>query len=141
MLSKTKLESGLLEMCLALGVTATTTSYYHFQYPYANGFTIIIDTQDGSGVDSFNLKLPSEFAFYERSWSHRAGEGTETMCGVIPASQLSPDVFHTIEANVYYGGYPSYSKYSRLVVDGEIISEISGYLISEVAIVLIYQEP
>jgi len=135
-LSKTKLQIGLEKMCLALGVTAANTSYYHFQYPYANRLMIIIDKQEGHGTDSFNLMLPSEFTFYERSWSHRAGDDTDTICGVLTAVQLSTDTSHTVEADVstsLYGG-------SYLKIDDELISSIFGGLISEVAIALVYFE-
>jgi len=111
-LTSTKLKEGLTKMCNAMGVTATSMNYYHFQYPYANKWMIITDD------DSFNLKIPSEFTVYERSismytqatnWYRRAYiDGVEiggvtggptpgtTKCWQLTASQLTPDVFHTV---------------------------------------------
>lgn len=139
-LTKTKLQIGLQEMCSALGVTPTDINYYHFQYPYAYKLMISIDWQEGSGTDSFNIKIPSEFTFYERSWSHRGGDGTATSCGLLTAVQLSPDTFHTVDARVYIAGYPSYARLSYFNLDGEQISLIDGASISEVGIVLVYRE-
>jgi len=120
-LTKTKLQVGLEQMGLALGVTVTDAKYYNFQYPYADKWMIIIESREGSGEDSFNLKIPGEFTVYERSWSHyaqHAGSGFpgynrayfridgseinrinnsgETVCGQLTVTQLSPDVFHTV---------------------------------------------
>jgi hypothetical protein len=140
-LTKTKLQIGLEEIRSALGITATDAKYYHFQYPPANRLMVIIESHQGVGTDSFNLKIPSEFIFYERSWSHRAGEGTVTKYGLLTDAQLSSDTFHTIEAiGSYSGGYYSSSN-SYLKVNGETISHISGSTTSEAGIVLIYREP
>ncbi len=118
---KTKLQLGLEEMTYALGVTATDINYYHFQYPYANKWMVIVDcTVDREG-DSFNLKIPGDFTIYERSWSHyaqcysssgffyfridgnqiNATHEDETECGKLTPAQLSPDTFHTIVVEPY----------------------------------------
>lgn len=134
-LTKTKLNIGLEKMYLALGVTPPSTNFYHFQFPHANKWMIIIEALDEYGTDSFNLQIPSEFTFYERSWSQYA-DGRSifrlddiqinylignpgTAYGELTPAQLIPDEFHTIELEVL--GYPPY--------------------IGRVAIVLVYLEP
>lgn len=130
-LTKTKLQLGLEMIGNAYGKAVTNAEYYNFQYPHADKWMIIIDTQVGEGTDSFNLKIPSEFIFYERSWSHC------TYSGTLDETQLSPDVFHTVTARVYRGlyGYTSY-----LEIDGNRINSFSGST-SNVAVVLVYKEP
>jgi len=126
-LTNTKLQVGLENMCLlAFGVTVTDAKYYHFQYTYADKWMMIIESREGAGEDSFNLKIPSEFTFYERSWSfygraYDDGWSTysavfkidgntissisvtsyTTKYGQLTATQLSPDVFHTV--SIYRG--------------------------------------
>ena len=140
-LTKTKLQVGLEEMCNALGLTATDLKYYHFQYPYASKWMIIVESQYGSGTDSCRLRIPSEFTVYERSWSHyglntgspyygygsyakidginiSSFDGTATGYGQLTASQLSPDVFHEVSVSC---------------------SSSSGQ--AHVGILLLYQEP
>ncbi|MEM2738675.1 MAG: hypothetical protein QXK93_06800 [Candidatus Bathyarchaeia archaeon] len=129
-LTKTKLQVGLEKMALALGLSATDLKYYHFQYPYADKWTIIIETQPGYGSDSFRIKIPSTFTIYERSWTHNKAYGTLT------GAQLSPDVYHTVTAEVgYYYSYNSYLK-----VDGTTINSIYDDSHSYVAIILVYKE-
>jgi len=111
-LTKTKLQVGLEKMGLALGVSVTGAKYYNFQYPYAYKWMIIIESRDAS-PDSFNLKIPSEFTIYERSWSLYAESvaysyfyidtnqiayvNSGVKYGQLTAAQLSPDAFHTID--------------------------------------------
>lgn len=132
-LTKNKLQVGLEKMALALGATVTNASYYNFQYPYGDKWMIMIETQESVGTDSFNLKIPSPFTIYERSWLHNVATGTLT------GAQLSLDVFHNVTAEAwYYGGYYS-SQGSYLKIDGAIISS-DGNSGSKVAIVLVYRE-
>lgn len=140
-LTKTKLQVGLEEMCYALGVTPTDINYYHFQYPYATKWMIITESQEGLGTDSFNLKIPSEFTFYERSWSHRGGSGTATEYGLLTLAQLIPDIFHTVEVT-NGGSYGVLKSYFKL--DGQEVSYIYGGEYSDVsyiAVALVYLEP
>jgi len=129
-LTKTKLQMGLEKMALALGATVTNASYYNFQYPYADKWMIMIETLENAGTDSFNLKIPTPFTIYERSWLHNTAYGTLT------GAQLSLDVFHNVTAEVqsYWSSYSSY-----LRIDGTVISQ-DGNTASKVAIVLVYKE-
>lgn len=124
-LTKNKLQVGLEQMGNALGTSVTGAKYYHFQYPSANKCMLIIDTLVGWGEDSFNITIPLEFAVYERSWSHHSeysnsptgpsdlkidGNGistitatsTQTKCGQLSVSQLSPTVTHSISISGHY---------------------------------------
>ncbi len=79
---------------------------------------IIADALWSGGTDTFNIKLPSDFIFYERSFSHYfdgggygansrmyidedeisyIGSGGGTKYGLLSPTQLSLDIFHTIK--------------------------------------------
>jgi len=130
----TKLEDGIFAVCAATGVPAGDTEYYHFRYAYANELVIVAEAVSGE-EDTFRMKLPGNFIFYERSYSHShyysssfysscmcidgepiSDARAETKYGLVSPSQLSADVFHTVK-----------------------ISKSGGTAFG--AIVLIYQEP
>jgi hypothetical protein len=130
-LTETKLQAGLEKMVLALGATVTSAKYYHFQYPYADKWMITIESVEGSVTDSFNLKIPSDFTVYERSWSNYAYEcgsclkidGTiintvisGTSYEKLTAAQLSPDIFHTISVEPYDYWSPSSQRHVAIVL-------------------------
>jgi hypothetical protein len=127
-LTKTKLQLGLEKMGGATGVTVTDAKYYNFHCPEADKWMIIIDEKPSTNVsDSFNLRIPSQFTFYENSWSHWAEDVTGamwapnfringTLINTIGTSgmtaygtftsatyQLQPDVFHIVTINAYRG--------------------------------------
>lgn len=61
-----KLTKALATAAGAAGVgVPATPSYYHFQYPEANRMTIALQ----SGRNSFTLRLPSGFTYYETSYT------------------------------------------------------------------------
>lgn len=44
--------------------------YYHFQYPAASALTLVADREDRPlSRDTFQIKLPTSLAVFERSWS------------------------------------------------------------------------
>jgi hypothetical protein len=125
----TKLEDGISVVCNAAGVPIRDLKYYNFRYANADTLMIIADALWGSaGPDTFNIKLPSDFVFYERSfshyfsgcyadWSHMYIDGDKisyigsvggTNYGLLSSTKLSLDTFHTIkivgEGNPYSGG-------------------------------------
>lgn len=106
-LGSTKLEEGIGEVCIAAGVSYVQVTYYDFRCPSAEKLMVIIDR------DSFNLKIPSSFAVYERSYSlydsapytsvrlfidgnEVAYANNEVVYGALTPTQLTPGVFHTI---------------------------------------------
>lgn len=127
----TKLQVGLEKVANGLGLSVAESKYYHFQYPYANKFVVIIDLQQGRGEDTFRIKVPSTFMIYELSWVHNNYYGTLTL------SQLTPDVFHIIKATV------DASYYSYFIFDEKTINKIGmdwNKCFSNVAIILVYKE-
>ena len=113
----TKLEDGINAVCAAAQVPSKDIKYYDFRYPNANRLMIVADAQWSEGTDTFNIKIPSDFRVYERSYSHYAYDSYEssmkidgdvistiescneysvTNYGELTWDQLSPDVFHTV---------------------------------------------
>lgn len=113
----TKLEDGVSIVCNAAGVPIIDLKYYDFRYANADKLMIIVDASWSTGEDTFNIKLPSDFVFYERSFSHCFDgyyssdvsrmyidedeisyiKGSGTNYGLLSPTQLSLDTFHTIE--------------------------------------------
>ena len=122
----TKLKVGIDEMCNTLTTVAGDISYYHFHYPLANRLIVITDCAASEDPESFNLKIPSDFTTYERSWSHYAvidcsyntehsyfklngntidqiDEPGGTHQGTLTFGELGPDIFHTatVDTNIF----------------------------------------
>jgi hypothetical protein len=124
----TKLEDGLSVACNAAGVPRRNIKYYDFRYPNADKLMIVADAQWTDGTDTLNIKLPSDFVFYDRSYSHYAYDsdgstmkidGNEIsslkkcsdsslwQSGQLSPTQLSLDDFHTVSLffdDEYWGG-------------------------------------
>jgi hypothetical protein len=125
----TKLEDGVSVVCNAAGVPIRDLKYYDFRYPNAEKLIIIADAQWTDGTDTFNIKLPGEFVFYDRSYSHYAYDSqgstlkideneissfgkcddySVTHYGQLSPTQLSLDTFHIVslwhDEDWYYGG-------------------------------------
>ena len=103
--------------CNAAGVPIRNIKYYDFRYPNADKLMIVADAQWTEGTDTFNIKLPSDFVFYDRSYSHyaydsggstlkidgneisslgRCGDSSLRRSGQLSPTQLSLDDFHTV---------------------------------------------
>jgi len=140
----TKLEDGINAVCAAAQVPSKDIKYYDFRYPNANRLMIVADAQWSEGTDTFNIKIPSDFKVYERSYSHyaydsygsnmkidgdvistieRCDDYSVTNYGELTWAQLSPDEFHNV--SLWHDEYVGYGWYQ-----GEAFC----------AIVLIYQE-
>jgi hypothetical protein len=121
---RTKLESTIIVVTDVAGFSFSSAIYYHFRYPNATHLMLIVDWVD-NGTDSFQVKLPDSFTYYERSWSldsvswggfsacYRI-DGTTIQChgsggwllsqGTLTASRLPSDnQFHTVEVIDDYG--------------------------------------
>ena len=119
-IKSTKLEDGLSVVCNAAGVPMRDLKYYDFRYPNAGKMMIVADALWTRGTDTFKLKLPSDFVFYERSYSlcsrREPGSmyidekrisyvsGGKTNYGLLSPAQLSLDEFHTIKISCSYYG-------------------------------------
>jgi len=135
-IKSTKLEVGIGVVCNVAGVPMRNITYYDFRYANADKLMIVADAVWSQGViDTFNIKLPSDFVFYERSfslysrgkvWSYmyidekQIGHVSydETDYGLLSPTQLLLGEFHTIKIHSQGSG-------------GEVLCD---------AIVLIYRE-
>jgi hypothetical protein len=73
-MNNTRLEEAISKVSSAVGVAYSTikpnTKYYDFQYPDANGLTLIAQSMPTNGVESFSFRVPSEFTLYNSSWEY-----------------------------------------------------------------------
>ncbi len=126
----TKLENTLAVVAAEAGVPFPGVTYYHFRYPNATHLMLIAEQAyafSGSNcgysqywaADSFSVKLPGTFAYYERSWSlgstnyaeyvlngariYYHGSGLWSSRGTLTTAQLLPDQFHYIAVKACYG--------------------------------------
>ncbi len=125
----TKLEDGLSVACNAAGVPIRNIKYYDFRYPNADKLMIVADAQWTEGTDTFKIKLPSDFVFYDRSYSHytydsggstmkidgnevsslgRCEDSSRWKSGQLSPTQLSLDDFHTV--SLWHSEYYSSTK-------------------------------
>lgn len=146
----TKLDNGISAVCNVVGVPIGNIKYYDFRYPNANRFMIVADALWEEGIDTFNITLPSDFVFYEISYSHCTKGYSEEGCnahsqmyideqeisdlpyqgvsyGFLSPSQLPPSVTHTIKVT---GNY----------IEGYLWGSSASYPAFD-AIVLVYREP
>jgi len=129
-LSKTKLYEGLEIIVNAYFITITDAHYYHYHYQNANKFMIIIEEATNAKDDSFNLFLPIEFTFYEKSWNLN---GQETKMGIF-SGELNPDTTHTITLHYFSYDYD-------LKVDGVKVDYVNALdNKARVAVLLVYYE-
>lgn len=96
--------------------SAANVTLYDFRYPNATHLMLVVEWACGGygTADSFQVKLPSNFAYYERSWSLATTyegaryrlNGVEIKYiwepwgiayGTFSATQLPPNQYHTIE--------------------------------------------
>jgi len=139
----TKLENVIAVIANAAGFPFSTANvtYYDFRYPNATHLMLIVEwiVSDYKASDSFQIKLPSNFAYYQRSWSlahygsdyysgyhswyllnnaevkHLDGSGWQMAQGILSASQLSPDQYHVIEIKAE-AGWPTIYAYGGLAL-------------------------
>jgi hypothetical protein len=69
----TMFESVMVVVADAAGVPFTTPTYYDFRYPNATHLMLIVEWVSSASTDdvtdSFEVKVPGSFAYYQRSWS------------------------------------------------------------------------
>lgn len=114
----TRLERVLAIAANTAGIAFPGSTYYDFRYPNATHLMMIAeDTSDGN---SFEVRLPGSYSYYERSWStaYTGGncetwfilDGTDighngTAYGSLTAAQLLPETTHTVQISCNgYGG-------------------------------------
>lgn len=118
----TKFDTVLGTIAANLGIASPTFTYYHFQYPNATDLALIAEFIETNQTGSFKVNLPSQFGYFERSWSigckavgysryylnetklhdESCASNTYTsFSGTIAPIDLLPDKFHTIRVTGY----------------------------------------
>jgi hypothetical protein len=113
----TRLESVLAIAANTAGIAFPGSTYYDFRYPNATHLMMIAeDTSDGN---SFEIRLPGSYSYYERSWSawwtgggcdvwfnlDGTSIGHSNGYGSLTAAQLLPETTHTVQLSCNgYGG-------------------------------------
>ncbi|MBE3121343.1 MAG: hypothetical protein IMZ58_03935 [Thermoplasmata archaeon] len=71
-ITDTKLNDGIDAVCEAAAVVPGNINYFDFEWPNAQKMMIVGDAIWGypGGPNTFNLTLPTDFTFYERSFCH-----------------------------------------------------------------------
>ncbi len=115
----TKLETTVSAVAGQAGVPYSGATHYHFQFPNATHIAIALEHTTTYGV--FDINIPSEWGYLERSWSAGGDHhldlwvnservldanysGWNTYEGLLTAAQLPPDQFHTIGVDEIGGG-------------------------------------
>jgi hypothetical protein len=119
-INTTKLKTVVAAIASAAGAPFTDVTYYDFRYPNATNM-MLIAKGDTNGND-YTIQLPSSYGYFDRGWALRhAGwggsfylDGTNkapgawsidyAYYGTLTASELAPDVVHTIVINSTNGG-------------------------------------
>jgi hypothetical protein len=121
----TKLENTLILIASEAFVPFTSGTFYDFRHPNATHLMLIAEWASG-GTDEFEVNLPGTFVYFERSWSlgsdnmgsadfildsitifSGSGDWGNSQ-GILSASQLLTDQFHTIGVHQYYSTRYSY---------------------------------
>lgn len=119
-IGSTKLETIISMIAGALGETTTGLKYYDFRYP--NATHILMVAEDHEDGRDFNITLPSEYGYSERSWAMinsysyqdmsiddttlaRDWSGSNMAYGAIPSSQLLPGEPHSVKISSRYSPY------------------------------------
>jgi hypothetical protein len=95
-------------------------TYYDFRYPNATNM-ILVAEDSNVGNAYFTIKIPSSYGYYERGWNVSGSFASFTLNGVknpnvvynasnhkygiITASQLLPDIDHTVSVVSNYANY------------------------------------
>ena len=115
----TKFTSVLATVASAVGAPFTEATYYDFRYPNATNMLYV--AEDTNNGNDFTIQMPSGYGYFERGWALNNFDGywntyfnldgvnltstygsNDMYYGTITASQLLPDVTHTIVVD-YYG--------------------------------------
>jgi len=122
----TMLQKAMEQILAVVGIVSFETTYYDFRYPNATNLMLAAEAIYDEGADSFEIKLPNDFTYYERSWTHVFHhlwcdncelylDGTEISSlfpihsgddvwlfghNTLTPAQFPPGVFHTIQINM-----------------------------------------
>jgi hypothetical protein len=119
-INSTLLKTVVGKVATAAGVPFMDVAYYDFRYPSATNM-IFVAEDSSVGDNTFTIKVPGTYGYYERGWAvHRttslAGffklngvsnpnirySADNHRYGIITASQLLPDMVHSVEISASY---------------------------------------
>lgn len=69
-IGSTKLEDAIYEILSVIGVVNFDVEFYDFRYPTATNIMLVAEANYEGGNESFDIHLPSDFTYFDRSWSH-----------------------------------------------------------------------
>jgi hypothetical protein len=95
-ITNTKLENAMNKVLSAVGAIPFSASYYDFRYPNATNLMLIAEAYDTD--DSFQLKLPNEFTFYERAWAHALAGGNAGYGGACSTLTLDSNTISSLDS-------------------------------------------
>lgn len=116
-INTTKLKTVVAAVASAAGAPFTDVTYYDFRYPNATHMLFV--AEDYNNGHEFTIQLPSIYGYFERGWAlnNFGGQsayfqldgvnltatwsGNAMYYGTITASQLLPDVSHTVVIDDY----------------------------------------
>jgi hypothetical protein len=116
-ISSTLLKTVVGKVAAEAGVPFMDVTYYDFRYPNATNM-ILVAENSGVGDNSFTIKIPGSYGYYASGWAHCCAanghfrlngvnnpnmqySGNNHRYGVLTASQLLPDVTHTVQVIGY----------------------------------------
>jgi hypothetical protein len=122
---RTMLEAALLRMTAEASKPYPGATHYDFRYPNATRLMLIAKWDDYYGrTRTFDVILPSDLAYSERSWSLTSSSmtaqlylndvliascsGWQTVQGTLGAATLGPDQLHVFEVNYTNSGNYAY---------------------------------
>lgn len=132
----TKLEVGMLFVYAVIGIPMKNVKYYDFRYPDANRLMIVAEASRDTTEETFKIKLPSEFAFYERSYSFYSSADCALDWCYGKMYINGKEISRSIQRVVYYGLLQA----TELFVDRFITITLTSSQTFG-AIVLVYREP
>jgi len=118
-INTTKLRTVVLTVAGAAGVPFTDVTYYDFRYPSATHMLLVAEDNDNG--NSFTITVPT-YAYSERGWANydewaydfwfdgvnvpnQVWAGGPMCYGTLTASQVLPDVTHTVEIDSGWNAY------------------------------------
>ena len=142
-ITETKLDISINIICATVGVITGEITYYDFRHPNANKLMIVADAiWGGSGdSDSFEITLPSDFIFYERSYSLYCSQGSSYSGG--SGMEIDDERVGYLSSTGANYDFLSPSHLAQGVSHTVKLTKYTKYYEADVfdAIVLIYGEP
>lgn len=98
----TKPETLINHIANTLSIPLPTINYYDFRYPNATHMTFVVETALEDMTDPFQINIPSEFTYYEKSWSLRTHATDSYSRGYF---YLNGDLLANVNIGCCFGGW------------------------------------